>query len=49
MSLVMTDLFNDILLFDALLCHIWQGHGLRSERAGSVDDLLTVNVFCMCV
>ncbi len=39
----------DILLFDALLCHIWQGHGVRPEHAGSVADLLTVIVFCMTV
>ncbi len=44
----MTDLNpDDILLLDALLCHIWRGRSIRSER--TEDDLLTVIVFCMSV
>ncbi len=35
---------DDILLLDALLCHIWRECSIRSE-----DDLLTVIVFCMFV
>ncbi len=38
---------DDILLVDALLCHIWRECSIRPER--SEDDLLTVNVFCMTV
>ncbi len=38
---------EEILFLDVLLCHVWWGHDIRPESAGSEEDLLTVNLFCM--
>ncbi len=37
---------DDILLLDTLSSHLVMTQ-IRPESAGSEDDLLTVNVFCM--
>ncbi len=38
---------DDILLLHALLCHIWQGHGIRPESAGSEDQVqVQVELYC---